>query len=127
MVKKENQKGFTLVEVIVVAVIVAVLAAVAVPLYNGYIRDSRTNVCQNLAGTIASACAATIQQDLTVPEGLDGATNEVVEFPSVNGTTNNNIRIPKDYTVADDGANITVTGPGDATSTAVAYTVASGS
>jgi type IV pilus assembly protein PilA len=56
--KRKNEQGFTLVEVIVVAVIVAVLAAVAIPLYNGYIRDSRTNVCQNTAGECAAALSA---------------------------------------------------------------------
>ena len=30
-------KGFTLVEVIVVAIIILVLSAVAIPLYNGYV------------------------------------------------------------------------------------------
>ena len=66
----KNQKGFTLVEVIVVAVIVAILAAVAIPLYNGYIHDSRVNVCNNTAGSVASACGATKQQNpANVPNG----------------------------------------------------------
>jgi len=38
----KTSEGFTLVEVIVVAVIVAVLAAVAVPLYLNYVTSSRT-------------------------------------------------------------------------------------
>jgi prepilin-type N-terminal cleavage/methylation domain-containing protein len=53
-----NQKGFTLVEVIVVAVIVAILAAVAIPLYLGYVTDSRVNQCENAAGSAASFCGA---------------------------------------------------------------------
>ncbi|MFW5813350.1 MAG: prepilin-type N-terminal cleavage/methylation domain-containing protein, partial [Fibrobacterota bacterium] len=51
-------KGFTLIEVIVVAVIVAVLAAVAIPLYNGYIHDTRQDVVDNLAQTAAAAANA---------------------------------------------------------------------
>jgi prepilin-type N-terminal cleavage/methylation domain-containing protein len=56
--KRKNQKGFTLVEVIVVAVIVAVLAAVAIPLYIGYIRDANLNSATNAAGACASYLAA---------------------------------------------------------------------
>jgi len=54
----KNRKGFTLVEVIVVAVIVAVLAAVAIPLYLGYVESSKANVANNLAGSAASFLAA---------------------------------------------------------------------
>ncbi|KMQ50772.1 hypothetical protein CHISP_2295 [Chitinispirillum alkaliphilum] len=54
-VKKALKKnsGFTLVEVIVVAVIVAVLALGAIQLYQGYIRDSRSNTAENLASSAA--------------------------------------------------------------------------
>ena len=53
-----NKKGFTLVEVIVVAVIVAVLAAVAIPLYLGYITSSKANVANNTANACATYLAA---------------------------------------------------------------------
>jgi prepilin-type N-terminal cleavage/methylation domain-containing protein len=56
----KNNKGFTLVEVIVVAVIVLILAAVAIPLYQGYITDSRQSAVENAAGSIASALGAGI-------------------------------------------------------------------
>ena len=54
----KTSEGFTLVEVIVVAVIVAVLAAVAVPLYLNYVTSSRNQVALNCAGSIATFCAA---------------------------------------------------------------------
>ncbi|MBF0431188.1 MAG: prepilin-type N-terminal cleavage/methylation domain-containing protein [Fibrobacteria bacterium] len=56
--KLKGQQGFTLVEVIVVAVIVAVLAAVAVPIYLEYIEDARVNQSDNVAGSVASFCGA---------------------------------------------------------------------
>jgi hypothetical protein len=37
------------------AVIVAILAAVAIPLYSGYIRDSRVKTADNIAASVASA------------------------------------------------------------------------
>jgi prepilin-type N-terminal cleavage/methylation domain-containing protein len=58
----EKNVGFTLVEVVVVAVIVLVLAAIAIPLYTGYINDSRKAVAENFAGEIADAAAATVEQ-----------------------------------------------------------------
>ncbi len=57
-----KQKGFTLVEVIVVAVIVAALAAVSVPLYLNYVKSSRSNSAANAAGSVASFMGACINQ-----------------------------------------------------------------
>ena len=51
----KNKKGFTLVEVIVVAVIVLILAVVAIPLYQGYVNDSRQAAAENLGATVAKA------------------------------------------------------------------------
>jgi type IV pilus assembly protein PilA len=51
---RKKQAGFTLVEVIVVAVIVAVLALVAIQLYQGYVTESRRNTAENLAASAAS-------------------------------------------------------------------------
>ena len=51
----KNNKGFTFVEAIVVAAIIAVLAAIAIPIYNGYIHDARQDSVDNLAETAAAA------------------------------------------------------------------------
>lgn len=50
-----NRNGFTLVEVIVVSIIVAVLAAVAIPMYSGYIRSTKQAAVDQLAQTAAAA------------------------------------------------------------------------
>lgn len=57
---KPGQQGFTLVEVIVVAVIVAAMAAVAVPMYLNYVNNSRLNAATNAAGSAASFMGACI-------------------------------------------------------------------
>jgi prepilin-type N-terminal cleavage/methylation domain-containing protein len=59
--KRNNEAGFTLMELIVVVLIVGILAAVGVPLYLGYVRDSRLAEAKALAGaalTAAQACAS---------------------------------------------------------------------
>ncbi|KMQ50773.1 hypothetical protein CHISP_2296 [Chitinispirillum alkaliphilum] len=55
MAKKQKIFGFTLIEVVIVAVIVAVLAGLAIPLYNGYIQDTRQSSVDNLAQAAAAA------------------------------------------------------------------------
>ncbi|MBN1128211.1 MAG: prepilin-type N-terminal cleavage/methylation domain-containing protein [Chitinispirillaceae bacterium] len=119
--KVRKEKGFTLVEVIVVAVIVAVLAAVAIPLYMGYIKDSRINVGNNVAGSISGAAGASTQQKVvfTVVNAEspdDPAAPLVVTFPSVNdpGVTDNTIIVPNSYTIAwsDGNPGHTDGGPG---------------
>jgi prepilin-type N-terminal cleavage/methylation domain-containing protein len=89
-----KRKGFTLVEVIVVAVIVAVLAAVAIPLYIGYVADARVNQCENAAGSVASFCGACVNSGGTVTDG-DYAPSANITC-SVNATT---LRVPDDVTV----------------------------
>ena len=57
MCTQNGKKGFTLVEVIVVAVIVAVLALVGIQLYTGYVADARQNTAENLAASAAGYLA----------------------------------------------------------------------
>ena len=48
-------KGFVLIEVLVVAVIMAALAAVAIPVYTGYMQTQRMEMAKNLAQSTAAA------------------------------------------------------------------------
>ena len=49
----DRKRGFVLAEVLVVAIIVAILAAVAVPTYTGYVKSQRQSVVTGLAQTAA--------------------------------------------------------------------------
>jgi len=59
----KNRKGFTLVEVIVVAVIVAILALVAILLYQGYAQEARRNTAENLAASAAGYVQSALATD----------------------------------------------------------------
>jgi len=50
-----GKRGFTLVELLIVIVILAVLLALALPLYSRSVRDSQRQTCRSNMQTIASA------------------------------------------------------------------------
>ena len=52
---RSNEKGFTLMELMVVIVIVAILAAVAVPLYINYVRDAQRTEAKGAIGAVITA------------------------------------------------------------------------
>jgi prepilin-type N-terminal cleavage/methylation domain-containing protein len=63
---RRNQKGFTLMELMVVIVIVAILAAVAVPLYINYVKDAQRTEARGAIGAIVTAEQVYFQQNPTV-------------------------------------------------------------
>ncbi len=72
---RRNQKGFTLMELMVVIVIVAILAAVAVPLYINYVKDARRTEAKAAIGALATAMEEyylkTGSYNLTTTDGSD--------------------------------------------------------
>ena len=104
------RKGFTLIEVLVVAVIVAILAAVAIPAYSGYIQSSKERVAANVAGTIASALAAYYSEFPEFDPVMDVDAGGVVQIGDGSG---NSVRLPEDYEAEIDATNVTITMPSD--------------
>ena len=94
MIIQRSQKGFTLVETIVTAVIVAILAATGVTLYNGYVTQARQESVTNLAQTAAAAANAYWRKTGVDPPHIDSCSLFLVD---------------KSYTITISGKNITVT------------------
>jgi len=96
-----NQAGFTLVELMIVIVIVGILAAVAVPIYQSNIKKAKMSECDAALGTIRTALRVSYAEkgvypaqtsspvDVTEAVGLDVATMDL------QGTYFN----PEDYTL----------------------------
>ncbi len=61
------KKGFTLVEVLVVSVIVATLAAVAIPAFNGYIERTSDQVCEHTAVAVLTSIIIFIENNGYIP------------------------------------------------------------
>ena len=64
---RKNQSGFTLIELMVVVIIVAVLAAVAVPLLQGNVANARSSEASAALGVIQTNMRALLAQQTVYP------------------------------------------------------------
>jgi prepilin-type N-terminal cleavage/methylation domain-containing protein len=84
---RQWNRGFTLIELLIVILIVGILAAVATPLYLGYIRDAKTAEAKAVAGSLWTAiqsnaigrCGIAVPIEEAYPKAglIDGKTNPV--------------------------------------------------
>lgn len=74
---KQTRNGFTLVEVAMVIVIVAILSAIALPRFSGFNADARTVLLSGVESALKSAAAMTYAAYLK-----DGTHPEVLELQS---------------------------------------------
>ncbi len=79
---KSIQKGFTLIELMIVVAIIGILAAIAIPAYQDYTIRSQVTEGLNLASAVKAGVAETYAQTGTWPADLDGAGGDSANPPS---------------------------------------------
>ena len=67
---KQIQKGFTLIELMIVVAIIGILAAIAIPAYQDYTIRSQVTEGLNLASSVKAAVAETLAQTGIWPTNL---------------------------------------------------------
>jgi type II secretion system protein G len=72
---KRNNKGFTLVELMVVLLIIGILVAIAIPIYNKTQDDAKKKACQSNLRTLDGAAAQYYAANETWPGNVDDLVN----------------------------------------------------
>ena len=69
----KGQKGFTLIELMVVVVIIGILAAIAIPLYTGYVKRAKINEAKHGIEAIKTGVIAYVQKNSVWPAACANA------------------------------------------------------
>jgi type IV pilus assembly protein PilA len=105
---KNVQKGFTLIELMIVVAIIGILAAVAIPAYSDYTKKARFSEVVSMTGAYKTAVELCAQdQGIAVGTAITGCGAGSAGVPAVPGATANM-------------ASLTVTDAGVITATATA-------
>lgn len=113
-------KGFTLVELVIVIIIVGILSIVAVPIYRGYTRKAMATEGKALLGTVQTA------EKLYFTEYANFKSVDTTSFDSGMDVDARANRYFTSFTVNASGNNFTAMTSGNAGASGISLTVAAG-
>ena len=101
--KKRNQKGFTMIEIMVVVVIVAILAVIALPTYLDYVKSSYASEARTVMSNINNAAKMYYQTKGDWPSETD----ELERAGQLDVSRSTKLKWSFDLQLSDQGGRIT--------------------